>query len=464
MTSININMRSFQILSAFAVFCSIGSAPIRAEYAYNPNDFAVEVIEYLPGTGIGTDWLSGQRFDDPTTALGRPTVDTTGDNWYIPATASVPVVAVHPPFRADELVTIGNGGRLTVKFDHAVANDPLNPFGIDLIIFGNASQQASDGSGWTNSDPSTMLVGSIGINEPAVVSVSQGYLGLPGQIESEPDTWQWHTFDLDQDGDGDGHPAADTFAPTLGRIYDPDQPDTSLGTWNEWWGRPTNPTVPIDPSLDHTDLAGMTVAEIAESYRYEDGDFSDVSAGGTGFDLDWLDAGVDWIQYVRITGPTSGGTPEIDALADVAPVLLPGDVNGDGTVDADDIDALYDVIGSPPTPLTDFNDDGMVNQSDVRILVEAILGRQFGDANLDGIVDEADLSWVADGWKQPLDDGARWARGDFSGDRTIDEADLAYLADNWKQPAVVQALPEPTSLVLMIVMGAAGAVRRRCRR
>ena len=77
--------------------------------------FATQVVEYVPGTGIGNDWISGDPYDDPNTALGRPTVDTTGDDWFIPLDEPVPVVPVYPAFRAFEIVTVGYDGYLTVE-------------------------------------------------------------------------------------------------------------------------------------------------------------------------------------------------------------------------------------------------------------------------------------------------------------------------------------------------------------
>jgi hypothetical protein len=292
----------------------LSALPAHAGYLYDASDFATEVVYYDEGTGVGNDWLSGEGFNNPDAALGRPTVDTTGDNWYIPSNESVPVNPVYPAFRATELVTIGNGGSLVVAFDHAVENDAGNPYGVDFIVFGNSFQVIGGGQGWTNGDPNETTVSGNIFAEPGILSVSQGYLGLDGQVDDDPGTWAWHTFDLlmdlDGDGDSDTDPAADGFAPTLGRVYDPANPDTSLGAWNEWWGDATDPTLPIDPLLDAEDLAGYTVAEIALLYGE--------SAGGAGFDLDWLDVDLDWFQYIRIDGLAAGGTTEIDAFADVA--------------------------------------------------------------------------------------------------------------------------------------------------
>ncbi|MBU0639597.1 MAG: hypothetical protein KKB50_12085 [Planctomycetes bacterium] len=250
--------------------------------------YATQVVEYVPGTGIGSDPITGDPYHDPLAALGPPTTDTTGDNWFIPADEAVPVVPVYPPFRAFEVVTVGYGGHLIVAFDHAVEDHPKNPYGLDFIVFGNASLEVGGGQSWTNGDPSavTVLTGNV-LSEPGLVSVSQ-------------DGLEWYTY---LNG-----PYADDFAPTLGRVYAPDNPDPGLGVWNEWWGAPADPTLPLDAELTADTFSGKTVAHIAELYSG--------SAGGTGFDIGIF--GLDWIQYVRIENADLGGTPEIDAVVDVA--------------------------------------------------------------------------------------------------------------------------------------------------
>jgi len=44
----------------------------------------------------------------------------------------------NPAYGTDEIFSMGRGGFLVVEFDEAVEDDPRNPFGIDLIVFGNA--------------------------------------------------------------------------------------------------------------------------------------------------------------------------------------------------------------------------------------------------------------------------------------------------------------------------------------
>ena len=38
----------------------------------------------------------------------------------------------------------GFGGTITLIFDHTVEDDPLNPFGMDAIVFGNAFWHGGD--------------------------------------------------------------------------------------------------------------------------------------------------------------------------------------------------------------------------------------------------------------------------------------------------------------------------------
>ena len=85
--------------------------PTALAYDYDPNDFATEVVSYTPGMGIISDYLTYYwegifvPYDNPDVALGRPTIDTTGDKTpaglgFIDYSEIVPVVSVYPAFRA----------------------------------------------------------------------------------------------------------------------------------------------------------------------------------------------------------------------------------------------------------------------------------------------------------------------------------------------------------------------------
>jgi hypothetical protein len=280
-------------------------------YIYDPNEFATEVIEYIQGSAIPIDWFAEKEFNEPNVALGRPTIDTTGDGFYLPDANIAPVLPINQAYRFFELVTVGIDGRLTLKFNHPVQNNPANPYGIDFIIFGNSFLDYST-IPFTYINPSDIMISSeYGMwHERGLVSVSK-------------DGLTWYTFSQG--------PFADGFAPTLGRVYNPDNPDANLGSWNHWWSQPTNPTLPLDPTLTVQDFDQLTLTQVCQMYGE--------SAGGTGFDIGLL--GLDWIKYVRIEhDPYQGGTPEIDAISDAGlggsgagSSYILGDFNEDGRVD-----------------------------------------------------------------------------------------------------------------------------------
>ena len=343
-----------RIIILMALILFLMKANICHAFVNDPNDFAAEVVSYVQGIGVGSDFIDSAPFNDPLTSLGAPTVDTTGDNYDIPTFMTVPVVSVYGSFRAFEVVTVGKGGELVVKFNHPVADDINNPYGIDLIVYGNA-QQNTGGGVWKNGDPTEFTINSSGvIEEPMMVSVSQ-------------DGLIWHNFDPNT------NPMADTFAPTLGRMFDPSNADTSIGAWNQWWGEPTDATYPLDPNITSSDLDGLTVAEAAELYAD--------SAGGTGFDL--ADVGVEWIQYVKFTGGQYQAS-EVDAVADVAAC---GDYKH-------------------PFPVGDINLDCIVDIYDITLLAENWLnlcqGEEMdagvGDVYPDCKVDFLDYAKVSQGW------------------------------------------------------------------
>jgi len=100
------------LICAAASFCFILGSTAAAPVA---DPFADEWISYNPGP----DW-SGTQFSDPTLAIGAP----------------VGLYLAEPD--NSSLVTLGNGGNLTVKFSSPVVDDPRNPYGLDFIVFGNA--------------------------------------------------------------------------------------------------------------------------------------------------------------------------------------------------------------------------------------------------------------------------------------------------------------------------------------
>ncbi|MEX2207265.1 MAG: hypothetical protein WEF50_13635 [Myxococcota bacterium] len=222
------------------------------------SSFATQVVSYTAGTNV----LTG--YDDPLSSLGEP-ARSTGTGPF-----DGDVTPFNAPYTADQVVGVGAGGELVLRFDHQVTDDPENLYGIDLLIYGNAFLGLSF---------ETFLADGTVFGEPARVAVSQdGSLWI----------------------DATGLFADDLF-PTLA-YQDPPGPFSSGGTI------PTSFTRPVDPSLDASDFNGLDTAQIAALYGG--------GAGGLGIDLGAL--GLPWIEYVRIWQPSGDGyASEIDAIADV---------------------------------------------------------------------------------------------------------------------------------------------------
>jgi len=351
-----LNPRRVEIFLIFLSFCGIAEA-----FSYDENDFAGEVISYNAGLGAGYYIL-------PASALGRPREDTD----YLGALR--PIVPVYPQWLHGDIVTIGVGGSLTLKFNHKVADDENNPYGYDFIIFGNSMTALIGGIDWQYGDPQqAILLNGLVNSEIGLVSVSQ-----EGCV--------WFTFEQG--------PYADTFAPTLGRVYEPNDPNQSYVGWNNlWWGQLTDPTLPLDPNVRGEDFAGKSLAELCLSYGK--------SAGGTAFDLKSLSSedynaletdpqtGKKWIQYIIIectsTNPSAGVLPEIDAVSDVS---CCGDYKR-------------------PFPAGDLNKNCSINPQDLMIMtiywlceVEQTQEADVADIYRDGFIDFLDFAVLADNWQK----------------------------------------------------------------
>ncbi len=103
-------------------------------------------------------------------------------------------------------------------------------------------------------------------------------------------------------------------------------------------------------------------------------------------------------------------------------IELPGDLNGDAVVDAADIDMLTHALRTgSEDPMFDLDNDGILDDQDTDFLIHDLLGTDFGDANLDGVVSQPDFElWQAYQFQQETG----WATGDFNGDGVTDVSDF----------------------------------------
>jgi len=84
-----------------------------------------------------------------------------------------------------------------------------------------------------------------------------------------------------------------------------------------------------------------------------------------------------------------------------------------------------------------------------------------GDANLDGRVDDDDLSIVLAAWTGARGAGRIWSLGDFDGNGSVSDADLSLLLAHWTGPPT-GPIPEPATVALLVI--AAPALLRIGRR
>ena len=140
----------------------------------------------------------------------------------------------------------------------------------------------------------------------------------------------------------------------------------------------------------------------------------------------------------------------------------PGDMNGDGIVNAEDIDALYANLtgsgGSASDVRYDLDGDGDADRDDVEQLITSVLQTTYADFNLDSVVNATDLMILALGIG--LDDEPGWAMGDANGDGIINGVDLAILRVNFGFIGASSDVPEPATMAILAV-GAVALLKRR---
>jgi hypothetical protein len=157
------------------------------------------------------------------------------------------------------------------------------------------------------------------------------------------------------------------------------------------------------------------------------------------------------------------------SVVEYTPVVsIPGDYNGDGEVNAADVDRQAQAMASPTPDLATFdeNDDGVVDDTDRLIWVHDHAGTWVGDADLSGEFNSSDLVVALAAGTYEVDVTAGWESGDFDGNHRFDTSDLvAALADGGYEQGPrpsVAAVPEPAACVLLI-LGILSAEFRRPR-
>jgi len=225
------------------------------------NSFAVEVVQFDGGVG------GVPGFDHASSALGAATRFTSPDSPF-PSVVS----PFSPPFGADEIVSIGAGGSLTLRLGSNIRDRAGHAFGLDFIVFGNA--------GFVDTSYPHGVVG----DAPFMFGTGAAVL-----VEASVDGSSWQTVQTR---------TLDLF-PTLG-YRDAGPFDTTPGSDE------TDFRVAMDPSLGLSDVAGLDYAGLLSLYGR--------SGGGIGFDLGL--SGLESASFLRFTHAGSAGESfQIDAVS-----------------------------------------------------------------------------------------------------------------------------------------------------
>ncbi|HTG43225.1 MAG TPA: PEP-CTERM sorting domain-containing protein [Verrucomicrobiae bacterium] len=243
-----------QMPKSCLVSLAIASACVSNVFA----NFADTVVNYATGTGFSAGYI------DPNSALGEPSRVTAGP-------FGGPVDPFSPPYLAEQLVSLGAGGSLTLGFSAPILNSPAHPFALDFIIFGSSGFIITNGdfSGGGVTDGS-LFAANTGSTKVSVSADGLNYFELTPSLA----------------------PVVDSYFPTDGS---------------------GNFSLPVNPALNRGSFADKDLAAIRELYSG--------SAGGTGFDISWArdssgqPADLASVRYVRID--VLSGTAEIDGVSAV---------------------------------------------------------------------------------------------------------------------------------------------------
>jgi hypothetical protein len=245
-------------------------------YVCNTNDFAVQIVS--------TNNLDAANpYNNPAAVLGRPTL-----RFFDPYDGDVTdrVSIIDDPYNVtpggnDVITEIKSGGQITVNMGRKIYDDPNNPYGIDLIVYGNSFFSASGTSGII-SDKTDL----------SVATLSTGIYGHSTIVSVSQDGTNWYAF-------------SDTPVLFPDNAYRWDDANDS------WSDEEMNPTKPLNPYINTNNFGGQTVANGLDQFVG--------AAGGTGYAL--RASGFPWIQYVRVQ-PGPGTYTVIDAIAAVDPTVV----------------------------------------------------------------------------------------------------------------------------------------------
>jgi hypothetical protein len=193
----------------------------------------------------------------------------------------------------------------------------------------------------------------------------------------------------------------------------------------------------------------------------DDDDAYDPDAPHPGRDTQYM-----WATTAADLWMRSDTFPSVALVGSPAPT---GDVNGDGVVNAGDIDRMAAAVKNGETGTQfDLNGNGAVNNDDRLYLVGTILKTYLGDSNLDKEFSSSDFVAVftIGEYEDTIAGNSGWADGDWNGDMEFNSGDFvaAFTEGGYEKgpmAAAVAGVPEPSAFVLFVMGAFAVAARRK---
>ena len=150
---------------------------------------------------------------------------------------------------------------------------------------------------------------------------------------------------------------------------------------------------------------------------------------------------------------------------------LPGDFDGDGVLTAKDINMLTaEIKNGQNNNRFDLNQDNFVNKDDHTVWVKDLKNAWLGDADFNGEFNSSDLVtvFVPGEYEDGIPMNSGWEEGDWNADGDFDSSDfvVAFADGGYEMgppPQRLNAVPEPSSWILLVIGISCAAVRRRFR-
>ena len=249
---------AFRAVLPSLLVLALGPVLVSVPTTASAANYGAEVVSYQPGTG------AAPGYNQTSAALGEPSRVTPGD-------FGGPVDPFSSPWQTGQILSVGAGGSLTLRFPQPVLDQPGNPYGLDFLVFGSAAFLIVNGD-----------FSGGGVTDGGLFGDNQG------------------TSRVSVSSDGSSF---FTLAPALAPKVDGLFPTDGAGDFSR----------PVNPALTSADFNGLDLAGIRERYAG--------SGGGMGYDLAWARDGagqpvhLESIQFVRID--VLSDRAEIDAISAV---------------------------------------------------------------------------------------------------------------------------------------------------